>query len=105
MKALLHPEVAERLPAVKTWMVQAETTRRIIHENFSHLMGEYLLVTTIQGNVRVQLDHLRTHPAVAARVRRSALTLHGWVYSILMGEIWAFDDQREIFVSLADSMS
>jgi len=48
MKALLHPEVAEELPAVKTWMAQAESTRRIIRENFSHLIGEELLLTTIQ---------------------------------------------------------
>jgi carbonic anhydrase len=105
MKALLHPEKVDELPAVRTWMMQAESTRRIIRENFSHLLGEELLVTTIQENVRVQLDHLVTHPAVASRVRRGTLTIHGWVYSIPTGAIWTYDDQREEFVSLVNSVT
>ena len=103
MRALLHPESVEDLPAVKSWMIQAETTRRIVRENYADLKGEELLVTTIQENVRIQLDHLRTHPAVAVRLRRGTLTLHGWVYSIPTGDIWAYDDDKDVFVSLADS--
>ncbi len=102
MRALLHPESVEDLPAVKSWMIQAETTRRIVRENYADLKGEELLVTTIQENVRIQLDHLKTHPAVAVRLRRGTLTLHGWVYSIPTGDIWAYDDDKDTFVSLAE---
>ena len=105
MRALLHPESVEDLPAVKSWMIQAETTRRIVRENYSDLKGEELLVTTIQENVRIQLDHLKTHPAVAVRLRRRTLTLHGWVYSIPTGDIWAYDEDKDVFVSLADSVA
>lgn len=101
MRALLHPESVEDLPAVKSWMVQAETTRRIVRENYADLKGDDLLVTTIQENVRIQLDHLKTHPAVAVRLRRRTLTLHGWVYSIRTGDIWAYDEDKDAFVSLA----
>ncbi|MGH7250544.1 MAG: carbonic anhydrase [Nitrospiraceae bacterium] len=100
MKALLHPETVEELPAVKNWMVQAESTRRIVRENYADLKGDELLVATIQENVRVQLSHLRTHPGVAARLRRGSLTIHGWVYSISTGDIWAYDDDKGEFVSL-----
>jgi carbonic anhydrase len=101
IKALLHPDTVKDLPAVKNWMEQAETVRRIAQENYADLRGEDLLVRTIQENVRVQIDHLKTHPTVAVRLRRGVLTLHGWVYSISTGEIWAYDDQKELFVSLA----
>lgn len=103
MRALLHPQTVRDLPAVKNWMEQAETTRRIIRENYANVTGEELLVTTIQENVRVQLDHLKTHPTVAARVRRGTLTLHGWVYSIPTADIWTYDDEKGVFVSLVDS--
>jgi carbonic anhydrase len=101
MKALLHPETADKLPAVRSWMGQAEATRRIIEENFSHETGEALLLRTIQENVRVQFAHLRTHPAVAVRLRRRDLALHGWVYSIPTGQVWVLDEDREQFVDLA----
>lgn len=100
MKALLHPDMVKDLPAVKSWMEQAETVRRIVQENYADLRGEDLLVKTIQENVRVQLDHLKTHPTVAVRLRRDMVTLHGWVYSISTGDIWAYDDEQEEFVSL-----
>ncbi|MGH7236692.1 MAG: carbonic anhydrase, partial [Nitrospiraceae bacterium] len=82
---------------------QAESTRRIVRENYADLKGDELLVATIQENVRVQLSHLRTHPGVAARLRRGSLTIHGWVYSISTGDIWAYDDDKGEFVSLIAS--
>jgi carbonic anhydrase len=36
-------------------------------------------------------------------LRRGTLTLHGWVYSIATGEIWAYDEQKDVFVSLVGS--
>jgi len=69
------------------------------------LKGQELLVATIQENVRVQLSHLRTHPGVAARLRRGALTIHGWVYSIPTGDIWAYDEEKGVFESLVDSVT
>jgi carbonic anhydrase len=102
MKALLQVESVNELPAVKNWMNQAEATRRIVRENYGHLYGDDLLLATIQENVRAQLDHLRTHPSVAARLRRGLLDLHGWVYSISTGDIWVFDGVKGEFVSLKD---
>ncbi len=101
IKALLHPESVKDLPAVRSWMEQAETTRRIVEENYADRTGDVLLIKAIQENVRVQLDHLKTHPTVAVRLRRGGLTLHGWVYSISTGDIWAYDEGKGLFESLA----
>lgn len=101
IKALLHPESVKDLPAVRSWMEQAETTRRIVEENYADRTGDELLIKAIQENVRVQLDHLKTHPTVAVRMRRGGLTLHGWVYSISTGDIWAYDERKGLFESLA----
>ena len=100
MRAILRPDQLKELPAVKEWLLQAEATRRIVMENYPHLPESDLLVTTTQENVRIQLDHLRTHPAVAARLRRGALQLHGWVYSISTGEMWTYDLAGDKFVPL-----
>ena len=37
MKGLLQPEQVASLPAVSSWLSYAETTRRIIRDNYGHL--------------------------------------------------------------------
>jgi carbonic anhydrase len=102
MKALLHPEEVHDLPAVKEWVGQAETTRRLMREHYVDLEGNDRLIKTTQENVRSQLDHLRTHPSVALQLRKGRVDLHGWVYSILTGDIWVYDFESEEFTSLLD---
>ncbi len=104
-KGILDPDQARDLPSLQEWLLQAEATRRIIQENYAHLTGDELLTATIQENVRVQLAHLRTHPLIAAKLRRGAIEMHGWVYSIPTGQVWTFDESRDRFVDLADSAS
>lgn len=98
MNAILHPERVKDLPAVKNWMQQAEATNRIIRENYNHLSGKALVNATVKENVLVQLDHLRTHPTVAARLRRDDLHIHGWVYSIGQGKVWVYVPELKEFV-------
>ena len=98
MRGLLHPEKLQELPAVKAWLQHAETTVRIVKDYCAHLKGDELFAATIRENVLVQLDHLRTHPAVATRLRQGDLRLHGWVYSIGTGEVWVYDSEKKEFV-------
>ena len=102
MRALLHPEEVHDLPAVKEWIGQAETTRRLMHEHYTNLKGSNRLIKTTQENVRSQLDHLRTHPSVAVLLRQKKVDLHGWVYSISTGDVWVYDFDSEQFTSLLD---
>jgi carbonic anhydrase len=101
MKALLVPEQLEGLPTVAAWLQHAETTRRIMRENYRHLEGQALLTATVEENVLVQLEHLRTLPWVAARLRRGDLHLHGWVYKIETGEVFAYDAAAGQFAPVA----
>ena len=101
MHGVLHPEAVAGLPAVASWLGHAEETRRIVREKYTHLEGPELLTAAIEENVLVQLEHLRTLPAVAARLERGDLHVHGWVYKIETGEVFAFDPPSEQFVPLA----
>jgi carbonic anhydrase len=105
MRALLHPEDVRDMPAVKEWVGQAETTRRLMREHYTGLRGKARLIKTTQENVRSQLDHLRTHPSVALQLRKKKVDLHGWVYSISTGDVWVYDFDSEQFTSLLDDAS
>jgi len=104
MKGLLHPEKLQELPAVKAWLQHAETTVRIMKDHCAHLKGDELFAAIIRENVLVQLDHLKTHPAVATRLRKGGLRLHGWVYSIGTGEVWVYDWEKKDFVNPGDTI-
>ncbi len=101
MKGLLQPEQVASLPAVSSWLSHAEMTRRIVRDNYGHLDGDRLLTATVEENVLVQLENLRTLPAVGSRLVRGDLHLHGWVYKIETGEVFAYDLQSGQFVPLA----
>ena len=101
MAGLLQPETVAAMPAVSSWLSHAKTTRRIIEENYSHLDEMHLLSATIEENVLVQLENLRTLPAVASRLAQGNLHLHGWVYKLETGEVFAYDLPSGQFVSIA----
>jgi carbonic anhydrase len=66
MKALMHPEDVKNMPSLCQWLTHAQTTQRIVQENYSHLDDEKRLTVTIEENVLVQLENLRTLPSVAS---------------------------------------
>jgi carbonic anhydrase len=105
MKALLNPKEVANLPAVREWVGQAETTRRLMREHYTDLKGKERLIKTTQENVRSQLDNLRTHPSVALRLRQNKVDLHGWVYSISTGDVWVYDFATEHFTARLDEAS
>lgn len=101
MKALLEPEKQAEMPALGAWLRHAETTRRIIKDNYGHLQGDRLLAATIEENVLVQIENLETLPAIASRRVRGDLHLHAWVYEIESAEVFAYDSTQGQFVPLA----
>ena len=102
MKGLLKPESLTSMPLVANWLRHAEATRRVMLDNYQDLEGDDLLNATIKENVLMQLDNIRTYPAVAAGLVKGSLTLHAWVYHIESGQILAYDPKQTRFVPIAD---
>lgn len=102
MKGLLEPDMVKDLPSVSSWLNHAEATRRIVKENYAELDGDKLISATVEENVLVQLENLRTLPSVASRLIKGDLYLHGWVYKIESGEVFAYEHTSGQFVPLAE---
>ncbi len=101
MRALLDPAMVDSLPAVASWLSHAESTRRIVRDKYTHLEGDALVTATVEENVLVQLENLRTLPSIAPRLMRGDLHLHGWVYKIETGDVFAYDLASGQFVPVA----
>jgi len=102
MAALIDPSAADSLPAVKEWLRVGESTRRVIRNNHEGSSPEQRLRLAIEHNAVQQLDNLRTHPAVAARLAAGTLTLHAWVYDIGPGSILTWEATSGQFHAVID---
>ncbi|HJW72131.1 MAG TPA: carbonic anhydrase [Geothrix sp.] len=100
MKALMDPDSLTELPATRSWLSHARTTEKIMWESYGHLHGDALLHATVEENVLVQVENLRSHPAVAKAVASGMLRLHAWVYKIETGAVFAFDPERGQYTSV-----
>jgi carbonic anhydrase len=98
MSGLLQPDAVENLPAVKAYLKYAAAAEAIVCENFQEITDESQRLTlAVKENVRVQLENLRTHPAVAAALARGDLNLHGWVYKFESGEVYSYKPEESRF--------
>jgi carbonic anhydrase len=102
MKGLLKRDLAERMPTVASWLRFADVPRQMVLHD-PDIAEADRLDRLVRENVLAQLAHLQTHPAVAVRLARGKLQLHGWVYDIEHGEITAYDAVRGRFVPLEDA--
>jgi carbonic anhydrase len=105
ISALLRGTAREELPAVARWLQNAEPTRYIVEEKYADLDADARLNVAVQENVLVQIHHLRTHPPVAAALAQGRLHLHGWVFKIETGQVFAYDPERGSFELLREALT
>jgi carbonic anhydrase len=101
MNAVLQPEITQDLPALQSWLGHVEHLRKTLGTIYADRSKDECLNIAIQENVLLQLENLRTHPAVAKRIGEGKLHLYGWVYKIPTGEVFAYDPQDEQFYPIS----
>jgi carbonic anhydrase len=101
MKGALNPSALTDLPHVHNWLDHARAAVDIVKARHGRATLTELGAVT-EENVLLQLQHLRTHPAVAARLGMDLIGLHGWVYHIESGEVTCYDERRRVFVPLEE---
>jgi carbonic anhydrase len=104
MRAFSHPEKLTELKAVQAWIEHAASAITMANEHHGHLEGDEFLAALSKENVMSQVQHLRTHPCVATRLRKGTLEVHGWYYDIGEGTLEKYDEATESFLPL-DSVS
>lgn len=96
------PAKLEAMPSVAGWLRHGAAARKVIDDSYPELDGDDRVRATAQENVATQVQHLRTHPAVAAGIARGEISLHGWFVDIKADQVLALDGESNRFVPLAD---
>lgn len=100
MKGALNPGALNELPHVSEWLSHCDAACRTVKENHAELDDAAKLQLLIEQNVVMQLQHIRTHPYVAARLEAKRLSLHGWVYDIETGNFKTYNASAHQFERL-----
>lgn len=102
MKGLVEGDASTaEMPTVQAWLRNAEAARSVVRTR--GLADDAVVQALVEENVRLQLIHLSTHPAVAARVAQGRLQLQGWVYDIGHGKVSVLDETHGHFHTLAEA--
>jgi carbonic anhydrase len=83
------------MPTVKRWLRNAHTALSVT-EALETEPDDLLKITT-QQNVLLQMQHLRTHPSVAAGLQRGEISLSGWLYDIAEGSVSIVEHDQRVF--------
>ncbi len=102
MKGALAPEGLGDFPHVCRWLGHADAAVKVVKENHADLEGKEQLQLMIRENIVAQLQNLKTHPFVAARLAAGKVRLHGWVYDIGEGEIYSYNLEDRSWAPLSD---
>ncbi len=98
MKGAMNPEGLDSLPHVKEWLSYSKAAVDVVDELAPGASEAERMQMLLKQNVILQLQHLKTHPSVAARLAKGDLVLHGWVYDIKTGGVEAFDEAKNQFL-------
>ncbi|MEZ5365507.1 MAG: carbonic anhydrase [Bryobacterales bacterium] len=100
MAGVMHPETTEGLPHITQWLTYAQAALQVVDAVSPNLDEEQRMRALIEQNVLAQMQHLKTHPHVAARLASKKIQLHAWVYEIETGNVLAHDEAENVFKAL-----
>jgi carbonic anhydrase len=87
MSATLHPEKTKGVPAVARWLSYARPALDRLSDRERAADPHHLQQAFTKHCVRVQMEHLLSHPSVQAAVAGRKLTVSGAYYDIPTGRI------------------
>ena len=101
VKGALDMDSVKGLPHVHEWLGHCRSAMEIVRERNGIESGACIeskyLNEAIEENVQQQVQHMRTHPVVAAKLATKKVAIHGWVYNIETGNIRCCGHNSESF--------
>ena len=101
MKGALNTSALSDLPHVQNWLDHSRAAVEVVKAKHGQATIQELNNVT-EENIVLQLQHLRTHPAVASKLSAGEVELHGWVYDIKQGTVVAYDKAQDKFVPVEE---
>lgn len=102
MKGAMDIDGLTGLPHVRQWLGYSKAAVDVVDRLGKDKTDTERMTMLLEQNVMLQLQHIRTHPSVAARLASGEVTLHGWVYDIKTGAVSALDEATNKFIPVSE---
>jgi len=102
MKGAMEQSILEGMPHMKEWLGYSKAAVDIANALSQGKSEDEKMMTLLEQNVILQMQHLKTHPTVALKLAKQELELHGWVYDIASGDVHAYDEKQNKFIPVSE---
>ena len=103
MHALLNNRNEIKTHNLKNWLRHGEKALQLLNEGHTLDSSISRHNQLSQLNVLVQMDHIKSYPAVQERIQQGKLRIHGWWFDITKADVYSFVDSENKFVLLDES--
>lgn len=102
MKGLSDLSQLGSMPNVAAWLRHGTAAAHVVDTCHGHLEGTDRIRQLSLENVIAQINHLRTHPSVAAAIAEGHMSLHGWFVDIAAGQVLGLDGATGRFIPMRE---
>ncbi len=102
MQAAADLDSVKDFPHVRDWLVNSQAAMAVVDHKHQYKDDDERLNLLCERNVVLQLQHLATHPYIAARLATQEIELHGWMYEIGTGMVKAYHGQTDSFIPIEE---
>ena len=89
IQALAEPIPPDQEAHLGRWVEFTRPAHNLVRA--AQVGEEHRMIETIKAHIHFQLDNLMTYPIVANGVQAGRVNIHGWLYDMEKGEIFAYD--------------
>lgn len=97
MKAVENPTGLDKMPNVAAWLRHSGAAAQVVADGYPEMTTADRVRAISLENIVAQLNHLRTHPSVAAGIARGEISLHGWFVDISAGIVLGLNGETGRF--------
>jgi carbonic anhydrase len=103
MRAIIGDREQVQMPNLKSWLRHGDEALERLKSGTSldKSLAEHNQLS--QLNVLLQMEHVKSYPAVRKRIDEGNLKLHGWWFDIAKADVHAYDEELKKFVLIDEN--
>ncbi len=104
MQALIENRGEIKTPNLRSWLRHGDDALIRLRDGASldSTLSEHNQLS--QLNVLLQMEHVKSYPAVKDRIERGELNVHGWWFDLAGADVYAYQQHDRKFVLIDESM-